>query len=243
MRGLGALGFLGLLSVLLPPLGGLVLLGTINQVAPWLREHALLGLLIYVVAFIVLAGFALLPTIVQAVLAGWAFGMLLGWPAAVMGFAGASLVGYAVAKKCSGDRVEVMINSRPWLRSARQALIGQGGWRAVWFVALVRFPPQSPFAAGNVVLTSAGVGLWPYFLGTVIGMTPRTGVAVYIGSTLPTLDFSAPGQAWTAVASLVAGLVALVVIGVMARQAIIRAGNASQAEAGDGQAGFDKNAE
>ena len=47
---------------------------------------------IYLVGFIILAGFGCLPTVSQALLAGYAFGVPVGLLLALLGFGGASLV-------------------------------------------------------------------------------------------------------------------------------------------------------
>ena len=67
----------------MPPISGIVLIGTLHEVGPWLRAHDDLGLVLYVVAFTVLGGLALLPTYAQSLLGGWAFGLVFGLSAAL----------------------------------------------------------------------------------------------------------------------------------------------------------------
>ena len=50
--------------------------------------------------------------------------------------------------------------------------------KTIGIITLVRFPPNSPFALTNLALSTCGTKLGPYALGTLIGMTPRTAVAV-----------------------------------------------------------------
>lgn len=222
LKSLGLVGALVVLSAALPPTGAVVLLTQIHDVAPWLRSLEILGVIIFILGFTMLSGFALLPSLAQALLAGWAFGIMIGLPATIIGFMGASLVGYAVARRCAGDKVVRLLQQKPALRAAHEALIGCGGWRAIWVVALLRLPPQSPFAPMNMILTSTGVGLTPYLIGTAIGMIPRTGLVVYIGSTLPELDFTARGHGWTALAGIFLALAVVLGLGLVAQRAIAR---------------------
>src|SRR5207248_704546 len=90
-RGLGAAGPLALIQVLLPGIGGVVLLGTIARVAPLVR-HTWWGPPAAVAVYSVLGGAALLPTFVFSVFAGWAFGFAVGLVTALLGFAGAAAV-------------------------------------------------------------------------------------------------------------------------------------------------------
>ena len=68
---LGRLGPTAAATAFLPPIGFLILLGTMNQSAPWLQSHGALGVVLFVAAFSVLGGLALLPTYAPSVLGGW----------------------------------------------------------------------------------------------------------------------------------------------------------------------------
>jgi hypothetical protein len=58
-----------------------------------------MGVVLYLAAFAVLGGLALLPTYAQSLLGGWAFGFAGGLPVVLAGFAGAALVNYAIAAR------------------------------------------------------------------------------------------------------------------------------------------------
>ncbi|MGP1309004.1 MAG: TVP38/TMEM64 family protein [Phycisphaerales bacterium] len=180
---LGPAGILGLLWGTLPALGGIFLLARIDYASEWLRSHgAAESVFVYTSIFIVSAGLGFLPTYAQSILAGWVFGIWLGIPAALTGFGGAAMIGYAIARYVSKDRVEKVINEKPKARAVRDALIRSGFWRSLLIVTLVRIPPNSPFALTNGVLAASGVRLLPYTIGTVIGMTPRTAAAVILAN-------------------------------------------------------------
>jgi len=46
----------------------------------------------------------------------------------------------------------------------------------------VRIPPNSPFSLTNLALSTTGVPLWIYVLGTAVGMLPRTALVVWLAS-------------------------------------------------------------
>jgi uncharacterized membrane protein YdjX (TVP38/TMEM64 family) len=55
-------------------------------------------------------------------------------------------------------------------------------WRTMGIVALLRFPPTSPFAFTNLVLAASGVRFLHMLVGSIVGMLPRTALAVWIGA-------------------------------------------------------------
>ncbi len=219
-RQLGPAGPLAVVAVALPPAGGFLLLGTMKSVGPWLASHQSLGVALYVVGFALCAGLALLPTYAQAVLGGFAFGVTLGLPAALAGFVGAAVIGFALARRLTGERVLATVKEHPKLSLLRSALLGRGWWKTLWVVTLIRLPPNSPFALTNVALASLRVPCSAYVLGTLIGMTPRTAVAVYLGSGLAELSFeNLASGVWFYIGIAVTVLVVLV-LGTMAQRAL-----------------------
>ncbi|MBY0313011.1 MAG: VTT domain-containing protein [Phycisphaerales bacterium] len=202
---LGAAGPLAIAALALPPLSGVLLLTYMRTVSTWLQTHQSQGLVLYTVAFIVFAGLALLPTYAQAALGGFAFGVTLGIPAALVGFAGGAMLGYVIARRASGERVLEVLKERPKWMAVRDALVkdheSRSFLKSVGMVALLRCPPNSPFALTNLIMASVKVPAVPYFFGTLIGMAPRTVIAVVIGATVENftrddLDNAAPAWVW-----------------------------------------------
>lgn len=179
---LGPAGFLALAWTAMPPLGGLLLLAYIGDISAWLKDHQAMGIVLYAVIFMFSAGFGALPTYSQAMLGGWAFGPVVGFFAAWAGFAGASIVGYTIARTVSRRRVERMIEENAKARAVRDALIGHGVLRTTAIVTLLRVPPNSPFALTNLAMAASGVRLVPYVIGTALGMAPRTFAAVWLAA-------------------------------------------------------------
>ncbi|HYE03193.1 MAG TPA: VTT domain-containing protein [Phycisphaerales bacterium] len=188
LRRLGPASILAACATFLPPLGSLLLFATMGSTGPWLRAQGSAGLAIYAAGFALLAGLALLPTYAQSALGGFAFGVTLGLPAALAGFVGGAFIGYEIARRASGDRVMALVAEHPRLLALREALLGDDAtgppslFRTLALVALIRVPPNSPFALTNLVLASVKTPRAPFLLGTLLGMTPRTAAAVVIGS-------------------------------------------------------------
>jgi uncharacterized membrane protein YdjX (TVP38/TMEM64 family) len=229
-RRLGPAGYLALAWAALPALGGFLLLANISTVSAWLVDHRALGFVLYIVIFVFSAGFGLLPTYAQAFLGGWAFGLVGGFPAALAGFVGASMVGYLAGRTASADRAERLIEENRKARAVRDALIGRGFWKTLGMVTLLRLPPNSPFALMNLVMASTGVSKRAFVLGTAIGMSPRTALAVYLASGLRDVmsadalskeDVAAP--MWMKISGLVAAVVVFGVIAWIGDRAVKRA--------------------
>lgn len=222
-RRLGPAGYLAIIAASLPAIGGFVLLGLSGEyVAPWLRQHGTYGPVIYAAGFTILAGFALLPTYAQSLLGGWAFGLKVGLIGALSGFAGASCIAYLIARRAAGDRVIAIINEHPKWRVVYDSLLGQGFWRTLGIVTLVRIPPNSPFALTNLVMAATRVPLPTYLIGTVVGMAPRTAAVVYLGTQLKDWNAEGPSSKWGFAISVVATIVVVAVIGHIANKALTK---------------------
>src|SRR5947208_1657098 len=81
-----------------PPLGGFVLLATLTRLGPWLREHGVMGMVIYFAVTGLLMGISFVPTYSCAILAGWAFGFAVGWPLAMVTITVAAVIAYAIGR-------------------------------------------------------------------------------------------------------------------------------------------------
>jgi uncharacterized membrane protein YdjX (TVP38/TMEM64 family) len=225
---LGLTAPLALAAVVLPPLGTIALIATAPYTGPWLREEPL-GVLVYVLAFAVLAGLALLPTYAQCALGGFAFGMVVGVPAAVLGFAGGAVIGYEIARMASRDRVMQLLDEHPKWRAVRDALVGHwtdppSFWRTLGIVALLRVPPSSPFALTKLVMASVKVPRWPFIIGTGVGMLPRSSLAVVVGAGFQRLtgeELSSTPR-WMLVGGILLTLVVVVIVVKIANQALER---------------------
>jgi len=178
----------------------------------------------------VLSGLALLPTYAQAILGGWAFGIGVGLPAALAGFFGGSLIGYAVASRFASERAMAVLDEHPRWMAVRDALVGDGAgsgfWRTLGIVSLVRLPPNSPFALTNLLMASVRVPRLAFALGTLIGMAPRTAVVLYLATLIQgeiSRDAVRGAKPWWFVPlAIVLAIVVLVVIMRIANRAVQR---------------------
>lgn len=189
----GRAGPAAAVAAFLPAIGGFTLIGFTPKIAPVLADLGTLGLVIYILVFAITSGLAILPTFAQAALGGYAFGLALGLPGALMGFLGGSIIGYFVARFVTGDDAMKGVQKHPkWnvvIRSFFPDRSDDGGsgpehpgfLRTLGFITLIRFPPNSPFALTNIVLASVKVDIVPYAMGTLIGMLPRTAAVCYMG--------------------------------------------------------------
>lgn len=229
---LGPAGVLGALWAIAPAGLGFLVLAYANTTTAWLRSFGEMGVWVYAGLFMLSAGLGLLPTYAQAVMGGFAFGFAAGLPAALVGFGGAALIGYEIARRASGERVMKLLDEHPKYAAARDALVGEGGggfWRTLGIVTLVRVPFNSPFALTNLVLASVRVKRLPYLLGTLIGMTPRTALAVWIGVSASRLtgeltksSISEATPKWVWVVGIVTMLAMVMVVSYIASKAMER---------------------
>ena len=156
------------------------------------------------------------------------FGLAAGLAAALVGFAGGGLLGYQVARRVSKDRVLALIDGSPRARAIRDALVGRDPWRTLLVVTLLRLPPNSPFALTNLVMATTGVPLPAFLGGTLLGMLPRTAVAVALaaaasaGGAEDIQAFVRHRGPWLLAAGVVGGMAVLGVVGAIARRALAR---------------------
>ena len=113
-----------------------------------------------------------------------------------------------------------MMAERPRWLAVRDALVGRSWWKTVLVVTLVRIPPNSPFALSNGAMAAARVPIGAYLVGTLVGLAPRTAVAVRAGSHLSTLDFSRRDALGSAAVTIVVSMLVLGILGWFARRAL-----------------------
>ena len=129
----------------------------------------------------------------------------------------------------SGSPAARLLAERPAWLAVRDALVGRSWWKTVLVVTLIRLPPNSPFALSNATLAAARVPIGAYLVGTLIGLAPRTAVAVRAGAHLSALDFSQRDAFGSAVVAIGLSLLVLGVLGWLARRAL----DSTLAQAGD----------
>lgn len=226
MSRLGPAGIFAIVYTVTPFLGLFVLYWNLGHVESYLTEQHERGIFIYIAAFTFLAGFALLPTWPQSLIGGWAFGLTMGIPAAVVSVTLASMVGTELVRRASSNRIEQIIQERPKWRAVRDALVRGSFLKTTAMVALIRLPPNSPFSVCNLLFGATRVNRAANFIGTMIGIIPRTSLTVYLGQGMKRLSEDALEGAkapmWFYVAGFVAMMIVIAVIGRIAQQALDR---------------------
>lgn len=234
IKRLGPAAWLGIAWTVLPGAMGILLLANMDLATKVLigteEDPGLdrpMGVALYVAIFIVSAGMGLLPTYSQAILAGFAFGVTWGFPAALLGFAGASVVGYFIAGRVARKKIEDEITNHPKAAIVRDAFIHHGTGRAMLILTLLRVPPNSPFALMNYVMSVSGVKIVPFLIATMVGMAPRTFAAVWIGAQVSSWD-EVEKPKWMIVGGIVLAIAILIGLGKFANQVIERAVKSGQ---------------
>lgn len=216
---MGPAAYLAVAWALVPAILGITLLANMGPISGWLADQGSLAMPIYIAAFVITAGLGFLPTYAQATLAGFAFGVLGGFWAALAGFTGAAAVGYLIARTVASHKVEAEIERHPKALAVRNALVGSGWSRTLGIVTLVRVPPNSPFALTNLALSAAETRFVPFLVGTAVGMAPRTFAAVYIGSEIS--DWAnAKKPLWLVATGIATTLLVAAIIAIIAQRAI-----------------------
>jgi uncharacterized membrane protein YdjX (TVP38/TMEM64 family) len=221
IRQLGPVGPVALVSATVPALAGLTLLSQITRVASWFRENGPTAMVAYVAAYTLLAGFPVFPTFCMTALGGWAYGFWAGTGLALAGYLGAVMVSYLWLSRIAKNRVVHVLHEHPKWQAVRDGLVGESRRKTVLIVALLRIPPNMPFAVINVVLVSAKVRLRDYCLGSMLGVVPRTVALVYVAASLKKLDWSdLTSQTWLALVGIASTIVCLAIITWLANRAL-----------------------
>lgn len=125
---------------------------------------------------------AFTPTTFIATLSGFFLGFSSVWYL-VPSYMLASLVGYWLARHIGANALQIVTETYPKSKKVLQGLKKN----ELWLVILCRISPILPFAIMNVVLSYAGIRLRRFLLGGLLGMLPRTIMAVALGTQLEQL--------------------------------------------------------
>ncbi|MBL4698034.1 MAG: VTT domain-containing protein [Phycisphaerales bacterium] len=228
LRRLGPAAILGVAWSTIPSFAGVMLVLNMEPIRLALigdgssTVHMATGMSVYLVGFVLLAGFGCLPTVSQAILAGYAFGVPMGLGLALFGFGGASLIGYELVGRIARGRVEEELQRKPKAAMLRDALVRANPIQAFILVTLLRASPSAPFALTNLLLGSLGVSRKVFFFGTIIGMLPRTLAAVLIGQQFTGWNGGIDKPRWMIIAGIVAVIVLVVLVSKIAAKALKR---------------------
>ncbi len=230
-KDLGHVTVLAAACAILPALGGFLLLGMMPTLKPELEPiFEKLGPgapVAFALVFALGCGLALLPTYALSIAAGYFFGWLIGGPAAVAGVGIGAAIGYVWSSVLARKKAMQVIDSDKRARVVRDALADRGRLGTTGVVALLRVPPNSPFAITNLVMSATSVRFLPFIVGTVVGMAPRTLLAAWIGASASDLVDAVKSGAgrWKLIGIGVTFAIALTVFwlfGKWSKQALLR---------------------
>jgi uncharacterized membrane protein YdjX (TVP38/TMEM64 family) len=227
-RNMGFAGWLGLATMIIPPIGIGLLIRYTERVQPWIEGLGATGPVVVALLMMLIAGFALAPTqvssVVVGVLFGASFGLVVASAVAIAGSVGAALVAYGWTWLLAEKKVMNEVEAHPKARIIHRALVGQSFGKQFGLITLLRIPPNLPFATSSFVMASLRVNVIAYALGTLIGMTPRLIVSVWIGSTLGSIGEakSNPLKFWFLAVSLVFAIVIVLILGRWAKSALAK---------------------
>lgn len=137
--------------------------------------------LLIALLFALFTGSALLPTYALSFASGVFFGPVWGSLVAMFGVTFGALVGYGWGILLARKRVMRVVEANPRVKLIRSAIVDRSLKDETIAVTLIRIPPNSPFALTNLIMSSLHVRFVPYFVGTLVGIAPRTLIAVFLG--------------------------------------------------------------
>lgn len=204
-------------TLIFPILGQILLYMNIGRIGAWFEARGAAAAWIFAGAFALTTGTALMPTYALSGVAGYLFGFQVGGLVAMAGVTGGAVIGYIWALVLAQGRVMQVIERHPKARVIRKALVDRGFLPETGVVTLIRFPPNSPFALTNFTMGSARVNPVVCFIGTVVGIAPRTLLAVFVGNGIRTAgeqlgEGSMKIDTDLRIAGIVATLVVLIII-------------------------------
>jgi uncharacterized membrane protein YdjX (TVP38/TMEM64 family) len=163
----------------------------------WVYDHKTEAVLLFIVAYIVVAAFSLPIGVLVTITGGFLFGSVFGAAWAVIGATIGATVVFLVAKTALSDPLRQ--------RFAAQTKALEDGFRANAFsyMMLLRLVPLFPFWLVNLAAAFTGVSAGTFVLTTFIGIIPGTFVFASIGNGLNAL-FEAGEQPDLSLISLLA---------------------------------------
>ncbi len=197
---------------------------SILELSAWVAGAGALGVLAFV-AFYTAATVLFVPGSLLTLAAGFvwgpAVGMLIVWPAALLGATAAFVLGRTALRA----RIERRLDRWPRVAAFDRA-VGDSG---LLIVFLLRLSPVVPFVAMNYGMALTRLSLRHFVVGTAVGMVPGTLAYVYAGSAVTEIAALAGGGVTDTAAGralfwggLGATVIFTVVITLIAKQSLAR---------------------
>ncbi|XP_077023284.1 transmembrane protein 64 isoform X2 [Tamandua tetradactyla] len=151
----------------------------------WVESlDSLLGVLLFVVGFIVVSFPCGWGYIVLNVAAGYLYGFVLGMGLMVVGVLIGTFIAHLVCKRLLTSWVAARIQSNEKLSAVIRVVEGGSGLKVV---ALARLTPI-PFGLQNAVFSITDLSLPNYLMASSVGLLPTQLLNSYLGTTLRTME-------------------------------------------------------
>ncbi|NNE66484.1 MAG: TVP38/TMEM64 family protein [Pyrinomonadaceae bacterium] len=216
----GRIGFWAVYALVMPMLGLAALTAVIYQAGPWFKDNTF-GVLVFTVSIALLCGFAILTTNVISIIAGWSFGLALGLAAMMIAIAGAISINFYFSRKLAGKKFDKVLADRPRINAIHKELLDGDPGKVFLIIILLRLS-ITPFAGTNYLISASGVSFSKYFWATIVGYVPRTGAAVYIGTTIEQLTLNPQREWWMIAIPAIATVVVVALISYLSKRALNR---------------------
>lgn len=211
---------MALVTMLLPIAGSSALVVFGYPLGNWMRENWEIAAPAFIVGVLFFCGFALLPTNLIGILAGWSFGSWFGLLILITGVVGSAIIAYFVNLKLTGKTLTALTSRNARASAIHKALTNEGFLKTTAVITLIRMSVVMPFAFTNFFLAAARVPVSSFVVGTFLGMLPRSAAMVLLGAGLSELTFDNIDDVWFLVAGIPATIVLVILIAVFSRRAL-----------------------
>lgn len=167
---------LTIIGVILPTLVSANVIFFFSDSLLKVQEFGNYGLLLYTLLTIPLMCFALVPATFVAGGAGFLFG-IKGFLPVFVAYNFASAISFLVIRQIQKDKVQNFLEKFPKAVEFQKRVEKD----EKWILIFSRISPIGTFVLMNIVFAVSKVSFKKYFWGTMIGMTPRTFLAVLAG--------------------------------------------------------------
>lgn len=121
--------------------------------------------------------FAFTPSTLICLVVGYLWGLWM-IPLVIVAYFFASAVGFEICRKVDHGALYRTLHKIPKVATFMEKVVGD----SFWWVLFSRVLPTLPFAMVNVVFSILPVRRAQYYGASMIGMVPRTIIAVWIGA-------------------------------------------------------------
>lgn len=216
-------GPVALIATIIPISGSIVMVTAGPFLAVWLHGSGWPGWVSFTIAYVILGAVTFAPTYTTSIIAGWAFGFVAGFSAVMIGTVCGAVLCYFAAQKFAAERVQEVFGHHPKWEIVRRAMLEDKPAKTLWIVFLMRLSPVLPFGTTNVLMSTTGVPLKLYVLGTILGLLPRLGLISLAAAGADHLDLKHSSSWWMLAAGLVATGICIAVMAYIGKRALDRA--------------------